>query len=257
MSSSYQDNYVYPSGNAYRGGMLANGKRHGVGTLTWKDGATYSGDWAMDEMCGSGTLSFPNQSSFSGTFAANAPSGYGRFTTLHGEVLEGTWVLQGRSGNTSRALGPVLKYIFHGNVFNASSGKQVEYHGPASIHLFSGLCALPGMTDLNAYVLPYAMAVPASSGDLGKKLLAEAIGSSEVPQAVSVTPGIAYGYQDPAFEARHPEDHAQYDLLDWRFWAPLWLVAPSIFSSPANVNKQRQEEIHRERAVRGSNAPGS
>jgi len=233
----------YPSGNVYSGSMLGS-KRHGAGTLRWADGAVYEGDWREDEMHGSGRIKFPNQSEYQGAFSHNNPYGYGTLTTINGERLTGEWQFQGRSAGPS---GPVGKYYFSGDVSDASARRH--YSGPLTLHQMSGLVALPGMPDATAHVMPYADVVGAdTSTPEGRKMLAEAtpVGApvGAVPQAKVVDPAggsIAYGYQDPALNPRHPDDHAAYEVLDPRLW--LNSLGVTAFGQPHNVNRAEQERI--------------
>jgi len=251
--------FTYPSGNVYEGSMIAGNKRHGPGTLKWTDGAVYVGDWVNDQMHGQGYLTFPNHSTFQGSFVNNNPSGPGVLVSVNQERLEGQFIFKGRAPQSLHNQGPVGTYTFHGQI-SSPANPSVAYHGPLTLHLATGLVALPGMTDMTAYVLPYAIqansavAPAVDESELGKKLLVEA--NASVPQAKVVaeagqagTPSVAYGYQDPALNQRHPDDHAQYDLLDWRVWVPLWLVAPGVFSTPRNVNAARQQELREQQYV--------
>ena len=45
--------YTYMSGAVYTGEWLG-GFRDGFGTMIWKDGATYKGDWKLNKACGNG-----------------------------------------------------------------------------------------------------------------------------------------------------------------------------------------------------------
>jgi len=235
--------YRYPSGNAYSGSMSGR-KRHGPGTLVWADGARYEGDWVNDEMHGNGAIRFPNGSEYRGAFSHNNPYGFGTLTTVNGERLTGEWQFQGRAAGPS---GPVGKYFFSGDVFDPNATKREHYSGPLTLHLMTGLVALPGMSDATAYVMPYASVAGqpgAATAAEGRKILQEAYTTNGVPQATVVEQApasIAYGYQDPALLPKHPDDHAAYDLADPRLY--LNSLGITALGHAQNFNQAKQQQV--------------
>jgi hypothetical protein len=169
-------------------------------------------------------MRFPNGSVFSGQFVNGNPSGHGALQTINAEVLDGNWVYHGRAQNVYHgSAGPVGTYLFHGVVTDGSGARQ-RYTGPATLHLLTGLVALPDM-DPMAPVLPVAMAMPVHDDAESKKLAAEPLVSAQdqqarprfapqanVPQADVVPNSVAYGYRDPALRPRDDEDRGQVDV---------------------------------------------
>eukprot|EP00043_Microstomoeca_roanoka_P007369 m.71018 g.71018 ORF g.71018 m.71018 type:complete len:143 (-) comp13798_c1_seq4:113-541(-) len=111
------DSFVFPDGGRYIGGyMLAEGSapmRHSKGVMQFANGATYDGEWQMDQMHGQGTLKyadgliyegefqdghyhgsgklyFPNGSTYTGQFLASRPEGQGTIVDPDGTTWLGT-----------------------------------------------------------------------------------------------------------------------------------------------------------------------
>jgi hypothetical protein len=251
---------TYPSGNRYVGSMKGQ-QRHGHGTMYWQDGARYDGEWVNNEMHGNGEIHFPNGSFYVGEFSHSSPYGRGVLTTINKEKIDGNWQYQGRSVTQ---LGPVGKYFFTGMVYDPNSDRHVPYNGSMTLHLTSGLVALPNMQDPLSSVLPYASVVNTTAEE-GRKILHEAMKESEsntIPQGkvvetttttTSSSNGIAYGYRDPALLPPHPDDHGRVDVLDPRLW--LNGLGITAFGAPTNFNEQRQREIAQERNLGQTIAP--
>jgi hypothetical protein len=251
-SATQVQNYRYPSGNVYSGSMVG-GKRSGQGTLTWPDGGSYTGTWRSDECEGQGLMRFPNGSSYEGAFVRNNPRGDGKFTTTNGEVLMGFWEYLGRA---DRASTPIGKYSFQGELIDLKTNKRTFYHGPLALYLQSGLVSLPNMPDPMESMLPYAVALTGtdSKDPASEKVLAEEgralfkggmDSGASVPVAYAVqtasttSSSVSYGRHEPAFQERHPDDHAAFNLLDPR----LYLAGLGLPTQPVNINQRRQEEI--------------
>ena len=74
----------------YYEGDWKNGKRCGYGTLEWKDGSKYVGDWDRDEnWTGKGKYYLANGDRYEGDFANNAITGYGIYYMSDGRRYEG------------------------------------------------------------------------------------------------------------------------------------------------------------------------
>lgn len=238
----------YPSGNVYSGEMRGN-KRHGQGTLTWPDGAIYEGQWVNDLCEGAGRLKFPNGSVYEGGFVRNNPHGEGKLTTVNGEVLQGIFEYMG-SAQTST---PAGKYNFRGEILDLKTGNRTQYFGPMALYLLSGLVSLPNMPDPMQSMLPFAIALSDGQGkdpetaklaEEGRVLFQEGMAKGvPIAQVVQTAPtssqSINYGQPDPALQARHPQDHATFSLLDPR----LYLGSLGVPTQPANLNQRRQDEI--------------
>ncbi|GMI40351.1 hypothetical protein TeGR_g2856, partial [Tetraparma gracilis] len=99
-------------GEVYEGGLL-NGKRHGLGTMLYRNGNAYRGGWKADKehgrgtlygadmavlfegeffagkIMGAGTMSYADGSKYQGDFNNNTRSGFGRLTFASGAVYAG------------------------------------------------------------------------------------------------------------------------------------------------------------------------
>ncbi|MBF0370975.1 MAG: SUMF1/EgtB/PvdO family nonheme iron enzyme [Magnetococcales bacterium] len=79
-------------GTHYEGMLLADGRRHGEGTYTWPDGATYTGDFLYDARTGKGTFTWPNGATYQGEFKEGKRHGEGTFTWPDGSSFTGHFV---------------------------------------------------------------------------------------------------------------------------------------------------------------------
>ncbi|KAK9845785.1 hypothetical protein WJX81_002291 [Elliptochloris bilobata] len=75
----------------YEGGWKA-GAKHGLGTYTWPNGATYSGEWQAGCMHGVGTFESPDGTTYQGGWAKDLKQGLGRKVYANGDVYSGLWV---------------------------------------------------------------------------------------------------------------------------------------------------------------------
>uniref|UniRef100_A0A7S2RAH0 MORN repeat protein n=1 Tax=Mucochytrium quahogii TaxID=96639 RepID=A0A7S2RAH0_9STRA len=232
----------YPSGNVYTG-QMKKGKRWGQGTYKWRDGTQYTGEWVNNEQCGMGVTNFPNGNLYEGQFEHNNPCGVGKLTTMNKEVIEGTWTCMGRSSNGPMAHEcPVAKYELAVTVTDIESGRVTRYHGPATLHLQTGLVVLPGMDNPSMSVMPYATAVIAENGrELFSSAIAQPVAGNVPVVAVPVdskndleqrlidaeeqeereayavqSDTIAYGVQDQALGPKPVHAHGKVELLNPR-----------------------------------------
>ena len=240
--------YTYPSGNTYSGQMLGR-KRHGQGTMTWRDGATYTGGWRSDKFEGYGTMRFPNGSVYEGGFAQNNPYGQGSLTTINQEVLRGEWICHGRSDMVAEA---AAKYQFTGELIDIKSNTVRPIRGPLAFYLTSGLVSLPTMPDPMRAMLPYAevVAVTAVSSENEKdgKIdkydappVAVPVAAHAIQTAPSSSSSISYGNNEMALQERHPDDHARVDILDPVLH--LHGLGIPVGVNPYNHNARRQQEL--------------
>ncbi len=74
--------------STYRGSMQ-NGRPHGEGALSTRDGLTYAGEWRDGMMHGRGELRYTNGDRYTGRFASGLPHGAGRYARANGELYNG------------------------------------------------------------------------------------------------------------------------------------------------------------------------
>ena len=136
-------------------GEIKGKKRHGFGTYTWADdGCYYTGQWVNDQQNGKGTMTFKNGTRFEGDFFKNNIHGNGVLTTAIGERISGQFKFVRRFITTDGPRFPVSEYILNVEVI-ARTGEIVNYRGPATLHLFTGLLVLPHMVNPNAQTSVY------------------------------------------------------------------------------------------------------
>merc|ERR1712062_556200 len=64
---------------------------HGIGTFTWPDGRTYSGDYHFDQKHGKGTFRWPDGRVYCGEWKDGKQHGNGTFTNGVDEPRPGIW----------------------------------------------------------------------------------------------------------------------------------------------------------------------
>ena len=96
----------YADGSIYNG-EWANGKRNGIGKLTWMSGkGTYYGQWKDDLKSGYGEAVFPNGGSYRGEWKDGQIHGYGIKTDANGTKICGIW----QEGNLHKKI-PIVKVM--------------------------------------------------------------------------------------------------------------------------------------------------
>jgi|SRR5579862_4445538 len=87
---------VYPDGTTEVGTWNNDGSKSG-GTITWKDGRVYKGDWKISEAPapevpdGTGEMSWPNGRKYNGQFRDGEMDGAGKMTYPGGKIEDGSW----------------------------------------------------------------------------------------------------------------------------------------------------------------------
>jgi hypothetical protein len=103
----------------YEGEKDAEGKRHGQGTLTGRDGAKYEGAWVHGEQHGKGTLTTSNGTTYTGEFVDGKFHGQGELTIgdekWTGEFVRGV-IVNGTHSKPSRT-------------YTGEFGAGFKYHG--------------------------------------------------------------------------------------------------------------------------------
>ncbi len=106
---------TYPNGDSYVGEVNDLKQRHGQGvyTIAPQKGEeeeeaeedanaiahTYSGSWVNGKKEGLGRMSYPDGSSYYGHWADNQPNGEGSYTYPNGDIYSGAWLNGARQGN--------------------------------------------------------------------------------------------------------------------------------------------------------------
>lgn len=85
----------YADGTKQVGEWNKDGSKSG-GTITWKDGREYKGDWKVvhgivDPPDGEGTMAWPDGKKYEGEWKDGKTHGFGKMTFADGKVQEGIW----------------------------------------------------------------------------------------------------------------------------------------------------------------------
>ena len=100
-------------------GCWKAGKKSGVGTMVYADGAKYHGTWRNGKREGQGTFFYANGDIFTGEWAAGAKAGHGTYIYKEsGAQISGTW-----------ANGMCIKGSFADKYQNAFSGSFLANEG--------------------------------------------------------------------------------------------------------------------------------
>ena len=101
-------------------GERIDGKKQGIGTYKWNDGAVYEGEFDNDQINGSGALTIPEKGTYNGTFVNGKRSGQGIYTFTNGDKYEGNWENDKMSGQGTYTFADGDTYVgeFKDNKFN-------------------------------------------------------------------------------------------------------------------------------------------
>ena len=83
--------YIYSSTGAVYEGTWKGGLRHGIGTMTWPDGATFTGKWEYNYACGKGKFVHADGDVYEGSWLNSKANGFGVYTNIKGSRYEGQW----------------------------------------------------------------------------------------------------------------------------------------------------------------------
>lgn len=78
----------YDEGDVYEGEWSSDGKRHGLGVLTFSNQVKYAGEFVNGFFQGYGLLTFPDGSKYEGVFEAGKYQGYGVYCSPDGIKYE-------------------------------------------------------------------------------------------------------------------------------------------------------------------------
>ena len=88
---------VSDNDGTYVGG-LKSGLREGHGTMEWRNGNVYVGEWQRGGMTGQGKLRFADGAAYEGTLQAGLPQGRGSYAFANGNTFDGAWENGEKSG---------------------------------------------------------------------------------------------------------------------------------------------------------------
>lgn len=88
--TSANKSLTYSNGAVYTGSVKSD-LPNGSGKCTWPDGSTYDGAWTNGVINGSGTYSWKNGDTYKGVFENGAVNGKGKYTIKNGPVFSGTF----------------------------------------------------------------------------------------------------------------------------------------------------------------------
>mmetsp|Transcript_16719 Transcript_16719/g.25452 ORF Transcript_16719/g.25452 Transcript_16719/m.25452 type:complete len:336 (-) Transcript_16719:94-1101(-) len=88
----------YGDKGAYTGEVDSKIKPHGLGTMHYNDGRTYTGSWSRGQWHGQGTASFVNGDKFDGNYDLDRRHGFGVYSWSDGRIYEGEFYHDRRQG---------------------------------------------------------------------------------------------------------------------------------------------------------------
>jgi len=87
---------VFPEGTY--DGVLKDGKKDGLGKLTYNNGDIYDGEWTDDLRDGRGKLTYANGDIYYGDWSDDKKHGQGKQTYANGDIYDGEWTDDLRDG---------------------------------------------------------------------------------------------------------------------------------------------------------------
>ena len=80
---------TYSDGTVFYGTLDADYRRSGKGSITWKNGDSYEGDFLADRLSGRGVYRFKSGDVYEGDFVDGKKHGEGKYTSFDGGYYEG------------------------------------------------------------------------------------------------------------------------------------------------------------------------
>ncbi|CAD8087078.1 unnamed protein product [Paramecium primaurelia] len=87
----------FPNGAIYEGSVL-DGKRHGKGIYTWKDGTKYEGQFENDQINGFGIMEYADSKKYKGEWVNGEMEGFGNFIWPNSEEYKGFYKQSKKNG---------------------------------------------------------------------------------------------------------------------------------------------------------------
>ena len=91
--------FVTLDGDVYYGSLNALGYPAGPGTLIYKNGDNYCGQWENGAPHGIGKVFYKNGDVYHGYFVSGNMFGKGRYTFVNGSIFEGEYSHETKEGN--------------------------------------------------------------------------------------------------------------------------------------------------------------
>lgn len=88
----------YGDKGSYTGEVDSKIKPHGLGTMNYNDGRTYTGSWSHGQWHGQGTAAFVNGDKFDGNYDLDRRHGFGVYSWSDGRIYEGEFYHDRRQG---------------------------------------------------------------------------------------------------------------------------------------------------------------
>ena len=118
--------FLDPPGK-YTGYLNSLKQRHGKGEFLYKNGDSYIGDWAFNNISGKGICKWINGDTYNGSWVDNQIHGLGTFKYIDGSIFEGNWIKDQKQGHG--------KFIYSNNelyegnfCYNVKWGKGIMYY---------------------------------------------------------------------------------------------------------------------------------
>ena len=89
---------TYSDGTVYLGQLDGDYRRSGQGSITWRNGDSYEGDFLADKLSGSGVYTFKSGDVYEGDFLDGKKHGRGKYTSFDGSYYEGEFANDLRHG---------------------------------------------------------------------------------------------------------------------------------------------------------------
>ena len=80
---------TYSDGTVFLGKLDADYRRSGQGSITWKNGDSYEGEFVSDKLSGNGVYTFQSGDVYEGEFVDGKKHGKGKYTAFDGSYYEG------------------------------------------------------------------------------------------------------------------------------------------------------------------------
>ncbi len=123
---------TFDNGSRYDGVCSGNQQPNGIGTMVWRDGTRYEGNWVNGVMQGYGVMTWPNGARYSGGYANGRRQGRGVYTWPNGASYKGEYMQGNRHGWGTMIYADRTRYV-GGWAEGKRSGNGTLYAADGSI----------------------------------------------------------------------------------------------------------------------------